>query len=64
MGDTFQAELALVLGVEGVVGLDESVEMVVKDEQENAGCLRDRGGMVCSRSRSSYVSEENIIERT
>ena len=28
MGDTFQAELAVVLGVEGVVGIGESVEMV------------------------------------
>jgi hypothetical protein len=31
MGDTIQAELAVVLGVEGVVGLGEGGEMVVED---------------------------------
>jgi len=31
IGDSFQAELAVVLGVEGVVGLGEGGEMVVED---------------------------------
>ena len=35
MGDTFQAELAVVLGVEGVVGIGESGEMVVEDKAQD-----------------------------
>ena len=51
MGDTFQAELAEVLGVEGVVGIGESVEMVVEDTSQDIRPPRDIGGGVCGRDR-------------
>ena len=52
-GDPFQAELAVVLCVERVVGLGEILEMIVEDTREGirpawdipggGGCGRDRG---------------------
>ena len=51
MGDTLQAELAVVLGVEGVVGLDEGGEMVVEDKVQDMRPPRDIGGGVCGWDR-------------
>ena len=51
IGDTFQAELAVVLGVEGVVGIGESGEMVVEDKAQDIYPPRDIGGGVCGRDR-------------
>jgi len=41
MGDTLQTERAVVLGVEGVVGLGEGWEMVVEDESRGIRSPRD-----------------------
>ena len=51
VGNTFQAELAEVLGVEGVVGIGESGEMVVEDKAQDICPPRDIGGGVCGRDR-------------
>ena len=51
MGNTFQAELAVVLGVEGVVGLDEGGEMVVEDTSQDIRPPRNIGGGLCGRDR-------------
>ena len=53
MGDTFQAELAEVLGVEGVVGLDEGGEMVVEDTSQDIHPPRNIGAGVCGRDRGA-----------
>ena len=57
MGDTFQAELAEVLGVEGVVGLDEGGEMVVEYKSQDIRPPRDIGGGLCGRDRGGYGAE-------
>ena len=51
MGDMFQAELAVVLGVEGVVGIGESREMVVEDKAQDICPPRNIGGGACGRDR-------------
>jgi hypothetical protein len=51
MGDTFQAELAVVLGVEGVVGIGESGEMVVEDKAQDICPPRNIGGGLCGSDR-------------
>ena len=51
MRDTFQAELAEVLGVEGVVGIGEGAEMVVEDTSQDIRLPRNIGGGRCGRDR-------------
>ena len=51
MGDTFQTELAVVLGVEGVVGFGEGGGMVLEDESQGIRPPRDISGGVCGRDR-------------
>ena len=46
-GDTFQTELAVLIGIEDVVGIVESIEMVMKDELEGIGCPRGIGCAGC-----------------
>ena len=50
-GNTVQTELAVLMGIEGVVGIGESMEMVVEDELEGIGCPWGIGGRVCGRDR-------------
>jgi hypothetical protein len=50
-GDTVQTELAVVMGIEGVVGIGESMEMVVEDELERIGCTRGIGRAECGWGR-------------
>ena len=46
-GDTVQTELAVVMGIEGIVGIGESSEMVVEDVLERIGCPRGIAGEGC-----------------
>jgi len=66
IGDTLQAELAVVLGVEGVVGIGESVEMVLEDELESVGDPRDisgvrRGRGCCGEGDHTRKNSRNLI---
>ena len=51
MGNTFQVELAEVLGVEAVAGIGESVEMVVEYTSQDIRPQQDIGGGACGRDR-------------
>jgi len=53
-GNTFQTKLAVVLGVEGVVGLDKGGEMVVEDTSQYIFPPRDIRGGLCGRDGGGY----------
>jgi len=48
-GDSLQTERTVLLGVAGVVGIGESMEMVVEDVSQDIRPPRDIGGGVCGR---------------
>jgi len=50
-GNAFQTKLAVVLGVEGVEGLDKGREMVVEDTSQYICPPRGIGGGLCGRDR-------------
>jgi hypothetical protein len=64
LGDTFQTELAVVLGVEGVVGMGEGGEMVVEDESQGIRPPRDIRGRGCDRDyggRGEHTPKDSLI---